>query len=56
MERQANTAPELKRDRFPYAFRIGVNTHIQPRVKIIKNSWFAFINLIHSKPMKTAWF
>ena len=38
MERQANTAPELKRDRFPYAFRIGVNTHIQPRVKIIKNS------------------
>ena len=45
MERTANTAPELKRDRFPNAFRIGKNTHIPPRVKIIKNSWFAFIDL-----------
>jgi len=46
MESTANAAPELKRDRFPNAFRIGKNTHIQPREKTIKNSWYAFINLI----------
>ena len=44
MERTANTAPELKLDRFPNAFRIGKNTHIPPRIKII-NSWLAFIDL-----------
>ena len=34
MERQANAAPDLKRDRFPNDFRISENTHIQPRVKM----------------------
>ena len=35
MERQENASPDLKRDRFPNAFGISENTHIQPgRVKI----------------------
>lgn len=34
MERQANAAADLKLDRFPNAFRISENTHIQLRVKI----------------------
>lgn len=35
MERQANTAPDLKRDHFPNAFTVSENTHIQlGRVKI----------------------